>query len=124
MTAAERQARHRRKVKSERQRRPYQPPPGYGAAKAKLIEQGHQFERARREWGHEEGVFVDGAFLSSNQVIELAKLPPPAAVARIAAIREQTKGDACGMVAAYMTSMHVSFEEIVRAFGKKLRGFE
>jgi hypothetical protein len=122
MTAAERQARHRQKVKGER--RQYQPPPGYYEAKAKLSAQGHGFERARREWGFEEGVFVDGAFLSSLEVIELAKLPVLAAAARIAAKRRTTKHWACSVVADYMRTMHVSFEEIVRHFGKKLRGFD
>jgi hypothetical protein len=121
MTAAQRQARHRLKVKGQRQR--YQPPPGYYDAKAKLIEQRHEFERARREWGHEEGVFVDGAFMSSNEVIRLSKLSGSEARIRIAQIRVETKSDACGMVAAYMELMHVSFEELVRSFGKKLRGF-
>jgi hypothetical protein len=33
---------------------------GYGRAKTQLIAQGHEFERTRREFGFEEGVFIDG----------------------------------------------------------------
>ena len=62
MTAAERQARRRARLReAARQRRlgerqaagigTCQPPKGYGAAKAKLQAQGHVFERARSEAG-------------------------------------------------------------------------
>src|SRR6516225_1071610 len=84
MTAAQRQARRRerlRKAKAEREaqegkRRAYQPPYGYNRAKEQLINAGHHFQRARREFGFEEGVFVDGAFISSYEVIALAELAP------------------------------------------------
>ena len=79
MTAAQRQARRRkrlRKAKDARLQRAYQPPHGYGRAKSQLLAQGHCFERARREFGFEEGVFVDGAFLGTLEVIRLAELPP------------------------------------------------
>jgi hypothetical protein len=82
MTAAQRQARRRRRLREaarprqqeqqqEVARRAYQPPYGYGQAKAQLQAQGHHFERTRREFRFEEGVFVDGAFLGSHEVIEL-----------------------------------------------------
>ena len=83
MTAAERQARRRQRLKEiarqrqqeQMERRAYQPPRGYGRAKEQMIKEGHQFERARREFGFEEGVFVDGAFLGTSEVIDLATLP-------------------------------------------------
>ena len=66
MTAAERQARRRARLREAARQQllgerraagigTCQPPKGYGAAKAKLQAQGHVFERARSEAGFEEG---------------------------------------------------------------------
>jgi hypothetical protein len=119
MTAAERQVRRRQKLKREElerrhqegQRRAYQPPYGYNRAKEQMIREGHEFERARRDWGFEEGVFVDSAFLSSSEVIELAAMPRQERVARIIDSRRLGKDFACSAVRAYMECMHVSLEE-------------
>ena len=79
MTAAQRQARRRERVRKQQQQamtRPYQPPPGYGAAKRALRAAGHRFELARMEWGFEGGTFVDGVFLDTSEVMYLAELSP------------------------------------------------
>jgi hypothetical protein len=122
MTAAERQARRREKLRKAAQQaaaeagayRAYQPPHGYGKAKATLQAHGHHFERARREFGFEEGVFVDGAFLGTDEVIALAKLPKAEREQRLAEHRLARKDDACGAVASYMAALRVSFDEFIR----------
>jgi hypothetical protein len=116
MTDAQRQARRRAKLKQialERKQRRYQPPPGYGAAKRQLRVGGHQFEWARRDRGFEEGVFVDGAFLGSRQVIELAGPPPQERDPWLAEQRQATKSDACGAVVGYMQGLHVTLDELI-----------
>jgi hypothetical protein len=124
MTAAERQARRRQRVReaeAARQRekrglaaRPYQPPHGYGKAKEQLIAAGHCFERARHDFGFEEGTFLDGAFLGSHEVMALAPLPPPERKRRLAEIRQATKEDACSAVVGYMAALHVTRDELMR----------
>jgi len=121
MTPAQRQARRREKLKqlakqekAQVERTPYQPPQGYARAKGQLIAQGHVFERARREFGFEEGVFVDGAFMRTDEVIALADLSPKERQQRITERRREWKDDACGAVEGYMGAMHVSFEELAR----------
>jgi hypothetical protein len=101
MTAAERQAQRRqrlreaaRKQREERQlgrRRAFQPAHGYGQSKALRRAQGHHFERAREEFGFEGGVFVDGAFLDTWAVVELAKLDPRERQQRLAKVRKDGK---------------------------------
>ena len=63
MTPAQRQARHREKLRRLAKeetaaamigRRLYQPPHGHGRAKERLLGVGHTFERARSEFGFEE----------------------------------------------------------------------
>jgi hypothetical protein len=55
----------------------YQAPIGYRRAKEKLIAQGHQFTRVHAALGEENGgTFIDGAYLSTSAVMELAELPP------------------------------------------------
>ena len=123
MTAAERQARWRkrlRKAEAERQqpeRRAYQPPHGYERAKAQLLAQGHHIERARREYGFEEGVFVDGAFLDTLMVIQLAELPPQERQRRLAEGRRDGKEFACNAVRGYMAALQVSRDELIQYLG-------
>jgi hypothetical protein len=121
MTAAERQARRREKVRREEKERRYRlgdhgdalrPPYGYQAAKDQMIHEGHVFERTRREWGFEEGVFVDGAMLSGSEIIKLAKLPIAERKSRIAEARTMMKNQACFAVECYMERLHVTFEEL------------
>jgi hypothetical protein len=124
MTAAERQARRRQRMREAevaRQRekrglsaRPYQPPHGYGKAKEQLIAAGHRFERARRDFGFEEGTFLDGAFLGSSEVIALASLSPPERKRQLAEIRQARKEDACDAVVGYMAALHVTRDELLR----------
>jgi hypothetical protein len=57
--------------------------------------QGHRFERARREWGHEEGVFIDGAFMDTHEVIVLANLLPAEQEQVLAEHRRKRKDEAC-----------------------------
>jgi hypothetical protein len=126
MTAAERQARRRerlREAENARRReqgqplahRPSQPPHGYGRAKEQLIAEGHHFERARREFGFEEGTFVDGAYLGSSDVIDLAALPLEERQQRLAEARHATKDFACGAVEQYMAALHVSRDELIES---------
>jgi hypothetical protein len=119
MTAAQRQARRRQRLREqlrEQQEQParrlHQPPHGYPQAKAQLQADGHQFERARREFGFEEGVFVDGAFLGSLEVIDLAKRSPRER-ARWLAERRLDHQDACRAVEGYMEVLRVSLDELV-----------
>jgi hypothetical protein len=128
MTAAERQARRRRQLREvakaverallEREQplasRLFQPPHGYGKAKALLRAQGHHFEWARREWGFEEGTFVDGAFLGSGEVVALADLAPAERQERLAETRQQRKDMACVAVEGYMAALRVSLDELIQ----------
>jgi hypothetical protein len=121
MTAAQRQARRRqrvrkaaRKQREERQPRPYQTAHGYEKAKAELQTLGHRFEHARREFGFEEGVFVDGALINSLAVIELAKLSPRDRQQQLAEARKDNKDFACSAVASYMRAMWVSLDELTQ----------
>jgi hypothetical protein len=99
MTAAERQARRRKRLREAAKaeaarlederlrggRRLYQPPHGYGKAKGQLQAEGHCFVRVPDDLGREfGGVFVDGASVSSNEVIALAALPPSERKQRLA----------------------------------------
>jgi hypothetical protein len=131
MTAAQRQARRRRKLREAAKlkleqplgRRLYQPLPGYGLAKEQLIAAGHCFERARREAGFEEGVFVDGALLSSSEVIAFAELPLQERRRRLAEQRRATKDFACTAVAHYMQTLQVTRDELFSSSGARvLRG--
>jgi hypothetical protein len=60
-------------------------------AKETLLAAGHCFERARHEFGFEEGVFLDGAFLSSADVIAMADISPHERKERLAKARCMTK---------------------------------
>jgi hypothetical protein len=124
MTPAERQARRRKRLReAEAARRKgrdpswraYQPPHGYVVAKEQLIREGHEFERVRREFGFEEGVFVDGAFMGTFDVIELARLPTRERQQNLAEQRLATKDFACGAVRGYMAALRVSLAELVTA---------
>jgi hypothetical protein len=85
MTVAERQARRRKRLRTAEaikrheagERRPFQPPYGYTKAKQALIAGGYAFKRARRDWGFEESVIVDGAYVSTHEVIALAGMATP-----------------------------------------------
>jgi hypothetical protein len=124
MTAAERQARRRKRVREAETarlaqdeplaRRPYQPPHGYPLAKERLLAEGHRFERARHEFGFEEGVFVDGAFLSSDEVIALAALPPSERQRRLTVLRHASKDFACDAVEGYLAALQVSRDELIQ----------
>jgi hypothetical protein len=76
MTAAQRQARRREKLKKlakiahppkKKMGEPSRPPVGYGRVKHEMMAQGHQFEAARREFGFEEGLFLDGALVDGGK---------------------------------------------------------
>jgi hypothetical protein len=123
MTDAERQAKQRQKRRTLARQRlvelkqaagigTYQPPKGYRRAKETLIKLGHAFERARREWGFEEGVFVDGAFVSSHEVIALADLPSSERRQLLEQARQQNKDVAIEAVVAFMRAMRVSVDEL------------
>jgi hypothetical protein len=127
MTAAERQARRREKLKTLAKLREadrlalsgrdlrYRPPHGYAQAKEKLIAQRHVFEHARRQFGFEGGVFVDGAFLETHEVIELAKLTTEECRRRLADRRRETKDFACSAIKGYMAALHVTMDELTRS---------
>ena len=134
MTGAQRQARYlatRRKrlaylerLKCEEQngRRmsgDYQPAAGYSLARGQLKADGHQFERARREWGFEEGVFIDGAFMDSYEVVQLSKLPADARKKQIVERRYESKSQACFAVESYMSELKVSRAELITYFNQK-----
>jgi hypothetical protein len=100
MTAAERQARHRaklRKIANDARKRSDEykralgevrlPPYGYNKVKAKLQTEGHDFERARREFGFEEGLFLDGALMTAHDVMALAEMSRPERLEEIAKTR-------------------------------------
>jgi hypothetical protein len=127
MTGAQRQARWRKRSRErmrqqgqEPPRRIYQPPHGYGWAREKLIAQGHQFTRASRDAGFEEGVFVDGAYLGSGEVIALAEKSPHERKQWLAEQRRDTKHFACGVVEHYMETLRVSLDELIAS--ASLRG--
>jgi hypothetical protein len=119
MTAAQRQAKRRgilrTKARRAQGRRPYQPHPDYPDAKTQMRTE-HTFLSARREFGHEWGVFVDGALLSTQEVIELANLPRAERFQRLAEERQKRKSDACHEVVHYMRALHVTFEELLSFF--------
>jgi len=96
-------------------RRPYRPPHGYPKAKERLLQAGHKFERARREWGFEEGVFIDGAFVGSCEVIALAEMSSSERKQWLVKQREATKDHAVAAVEAFMDTMHVNFEDLCRS---------
>ena len=83
-----------------------------------MLAEGHQFERARREFEFEEGVFVDGAYLASSEVIDLAALPKPEREQRLAEVRRDRKDDACVVVEGYMGVLRVSRREIIEYANK------
>jgi hypothetical protein len=87
-----------------------------------LCEAGHRFEWARFDWGFEEGTFVDGAFLSTVEVIELAALSPAERNLKLAEIRRDRKHEACYAVKSYMGALHVSFDELIASQGLGWRG--
>jgi len=104
MTPAQRQARRRAKL---------------AEAAKQMQHEGHDFERARSEFGFEEGVFVDGASVGTLEVIELAKLPVKERRTRITERRRATKDFACSAVGGYMNTLQVSREELVRYFEER-----
>jgi hypothetical protein len=126
MTAAQRQARYRQRIRDAQgaarkcaeelagKHRPQQPPYGHAKAMGQLQAASHHFERARREFGFEEGVFVDGAFLGSHEVIELAKMSLSDRKQYIGEKRHEDKHHACGAVEGYMAALHVSPDELIR----------
>ncbi len=126
MTPAQRQAKHRKKLReaaralhAQAEGRAYLPPTGYGRAKQQLQDQGHHFTRARREWGFEEGTFVDGVFTSTHHVIDLAKLPAHECRQRIEEDREMMKQFSVDSVLSYMQEMHVTLDELSDAVVKR-----
>ena len=90
------------------------PPHGYNKAKAKLQAEDHHFERARREFGFEFGVFVDGALMEADSVMALAEMLPQDRLQWIARERLAWKDQACNAVAGYMRALNVSHEEMLR----------
>ena len=132
MTGAQRQAgwrKRRREAEAARMRqqgqepphKPYQPPYGYQRAKQTLMAQGHEFVRAAREAGFEEGVFVDGAFVGAGEVIVLAGLSASERKQRLAERRRDTKWLACNLVEHYMAMLQVSPDELARHIDVNLR---
>ena len=57
---------------------------------------------------------MDGAFLGSREVIELATLPPRERTQWLAACRCERKDDACSAVEGYMATLQVSLDELIR----------
>ncbi len=121
MTAAQRQAKRRAKLRQaaklaqelrEGRPPPYQPPHGYNPAKEKLLKEGHVFERARREAGFEQGVFVDGAFLDSRNVVEMAKMPKAERERFLEQARRLGKDLAVSAVVHYMEMMRISVADL------------
>ena len=130
MTPAQRQARRRAKLAEAAKRQRWQQdgrrpnglgylPLGYNPATQQMQHEGHDFERARSEFGFEEGVFVDGASVGTLEVIELAKLPVKERRTRITERRRATKDFACSAVGGYMNTLQVSREELVRYFEER-----
>jgi hypothetical protein len=58
------------------------------------------------------GTFVDGAYLSTSAVMELAELPPRERQQRIDEARRTGKWAACEAVEAYMERMRVSLADL------------
>jgi hypothetical protein len=122
MTDAQRQARRRQRLRQQKKeqaaavgaRRRYHASHGYLQAKTKLLAKGHRFERTRREWGYEEGVFVDGALLRSEAVVALAALPPRERQKQLAENRIYSKDLACAAVKSYMEALQVSLDELIK----------
>jgi hypothetical protein len=126
MTAAQRQARRRAKLREIARQRlleaeeaagiwAHRPPKGYQAAKQKLQALGHHFERTRREWGFESGIFVDGALVDSRTVIALADLPAEERHRILDEARRNWKADACYAVRCFMETMQVTLDELAGA---------
>jgi hypothetical protein len=103
--------------------RPYQPAHGYPKAKEHLLKDGHKFERARGEWGFEEGVFVDGAFVNSGEIVHLATLPKTERKKVLAENRLRNKDFACNAVRSYMAEMRVSLDELAAAIAERLQPY-
>jgi hypothetical protein len=59
------------------------------------------------------GTFVDGAYLSTHEVIELAELPPRERQQRIDEARRINKQVACEAVEAYMERLRVTLDELI-----------
>ena len=123
MTPAERQAKRRAKLREEARKAliafrqaqgvgTCQPPHGYAKAKQTLQMEGRVFERARRDWGFEDGVFVDGAFISSHEVIRLADTAPADVDRVLADRRRDTKSFAIDAVLAFAAGMRVSLKDL------------
>jgi hypothetical protein len=120
MTDAQRQARHRQHVKEAAKQAaaaagrggPTSPPARLpkGQGKAAL---GGAASSAPREFGFEEGAFVDGALVSSYEVIALVEMSPPKRKERLDEARRATKADACMAVRSYMAVLHVSLDDLV-----------
>jgi hypothetical protein len=95
------------------------PPAGYAEAKELLIREGHHFERTREDGPWEEGVFVDGAYVSSADVIDLATWETAAERTQwLTERRRERKGEACRAVEIYMQAMRVSLDELTRYLSK------
>jgi hypothetical protein len=125
MTAVQRLGRHRarlreiakdvrRRLDGCRKARVLAPPHGYDKAKAKLQAEGHEFERARREFRFEEGLFVDGAFVYAADVIALADLNAGERKRWLDDRRREFKDFAVNLVLAFMDRMRVSRDELFR----------
>ena len=123
MTAAERQAKRRQRLRKEAEiarrmegpRRSGEVRPyvhGYPQAKQKMLAEGHTFERCRREWGFEEGVFVDGACVWSGEVVNLADLPLSERKQVLAERRRESKQFAVLAVECYMDALQVSLGDL------------
>jgi hypothetical protein len=125
MTAAQKQARYRKRLKEAAKKRAaelaaarllYQPPVGYSRAKQRLIEAGHQFKRIHDAFGREfGGVFVDGAYMATLEVIALADMAPGERKQRLAKARRAHKDVACDAVTA--AALEVSLDELIAYVG-------
>lgn len=124
MTDAERQAKRRASLRQQARDRARRdgprapsvvrpPPDGYAQAKQALQESGHCFERTRREWGFEEGVFVDGVLVTGADVVMLAAMPPPERKQGLDDRRPQGKHHAIHAVRCYMDMMRVGLDDLL-----------